>query len=133
MSGRELMWVYLLGAAGYGGLESFWQGHTHWTMLLLGGVCFLVIYLVTVRLRLRFWLKVLLCAAAITGLEFLSGCLLNLWLGWEIWDYGRQPGNLLGQICPRYACYWLLLSIPCCSLAWAIRQWLFPAREGAEN
>ena len=130
MTALEIIFVYTLGALGYGGLELLWRGWTHWTMLLLGGLCFLVIYGITVLLRLRLWEKWLLCALSVTTLEFLTGCLLNLYLGWAVWDYRSVPGNLLGQICPLYAAYWFLLSIPCSGLAHALRVRLF-RRAGA--
>ena len=92
---------------------------------LVGGVCFVVIYAVTALLRIPLVWKWLLCAFVITALEFSSGCFLNLYLGWDIWDYHRLYGNLLGQICPLYSAFWFLLSIPCSGLAYAIRRWLF--------
>ncbi len=125
MSVLELSFVYTVGAMGYGGLEMLWRGRTHWTMLLLGGLCFLAIYLITLYLPGHVWLKWLLCAAVITALEFGAGCLLNLRLGWAVWDYRGLPGNLLGQVCPLYACYWYLLSIPCSGFAQLIRRFVF--------
>lgn len=125
MSIPEVFLVYLLGALGYGGLELLWRGRTHWTMLLLGGLCFCVIYAVTVLTRVSPPWKWLLCAAAVTVLEFAAGCLVNLRLGWNVWDYGSLPGNILGQVCPAYAVCWFLLSIPCTALAQAIRRLLF--------
>ena len=121
----ELCFVYALGAVGYGGIETLWRGRTHWTMLLLGGLCFLAIYALTAVLRCPPVFKWLLCALAVTALEFCAGCLLNLWLGWGIWDYTRLPGNVLGQICPFYALCWFVLSIPASGLAYAIRRWMF--------
>ena len=119
----ELGLVCLIGAAGYGGLELLWRGYTHWTMLVLGGLCFLLIYAIATRLRrlspMRKWT---LCAAGITLMEFCTGCAVNLRLGWNVWDYGGVPGNLLGQICPRYALLWFLLSVPCCGLSRFLRR-----------
>ena len=120
----ELFVSFVLGGLGYGGLEILWRGHTHWTMLLLGGVCFVGIYALTVLLPLHMWEKWLLSALLITGLEFLSGCLLNLYLGWNIWDYAELPGNVLGQICPAYTAGWLGLAIPCSFLALLLRRLL---------
>ena len=125
----EFIFIYSLGAVGYGGLEMLWRGYTHWTMLLLGGVCFLTIYRITAARRLRLWQKWLLSALAVTALEFLSGCVLNLYLGWAVWDYAALPGNLLGQVCPQYAACWFFLSIPCSGLAYSIRRWMFPRLE----
>ena len=121
----EFLFVYCLGALGYGGLEMLWRGRTHWSMLLLGGLSFVLIYLIVTRLQLPLWKKWLLSAVCVTGLEFLCGCLVNLRLGWNVWDYSAIPGNLLGQICPQFFALWLLLSIPCSGLAWLIRRYVF--------
>ena len=122
MTKWEVLFVYLLGGFGYGGVELLWRGHTHWTMLLLGGVCFLAIYAITVRQPGPLWKRCLLCAGTVTALEFCTGCLVNLWLGWGVWDYGGVPGNLLGQVCPLYAALWYLLSLPCAGLARVLRR-----------
>ena len=126
----EIIFVYLLGAFGYGGVELLRRGHTHWTMLLLGGACFFAIYVVIVRQRGPLWKKCLLCAGVVTVLEFCTGCLVNLYLGWDVWDYGGVPGNLLGQVCPLYTALWYLLSIPCAGLARGVRRF-FTARARA--
>ena len=118
----EILLVYLLGAFGYGGVELLWRGHTHWTMLLLGGACFLVIYAVTAWGSGPLWARCLLCTGAVTALEFGAGCVVNLYLGWDVWDYGGIPGNLLGQVCPLYAALWYLLSLPCAVLARTLRR-----------
>jgi uncharacterized membrane protein len=121
----KLSFVYLLGALGYGGVELLWRGHTHWTMLLLGGAGFLCVFLIAVRTALPRAARWLLCAAAITALEFFCGLLVNRRLGWAVWDYSGIPGNLLGQVCPRYALFWLLLSIPCCAVSRALQRYVF--------
>ena len=123
----ELSFVYCLGALGYGGLEMLWRGRTHWTMLLLGGLSFLLIYLIVTRLQLPLWKKWLLSAVSVTVLEFFCGCLVNLRMGWNVWDYSALPGNLLGQICPQFFALWLLLCIPCSGLARLIRRFIFSA------
>ena len=127
MAALEFGFVYILGALGYGALELLWRGRTHWSMLLLGGVCFALMHLIVTRARGRLWKKWLLCALSVTLLEFLTGCLLNLALGWAVWDYSDAPGNLLGQVCPAYALAWLGLSVPCSGVSLALRRWLFRA------
>ena len=115
-----------LGTVGYPLLELLWRGHTHCTMALTGGSCALLLC-ETAGTRLPFPLKCLLSAGEITAVEFAVGCLVNLKLGWEVWDYSGQPYNLLGQVCPGYAGLWLLLSAPAlggCALA---RKKIFPA------
>lgn len=45
-----------------------------------------------------------------TAAELVTGCIVNIWLGWHVWDYSDMPGNLLGQICPQFALLWVLLA-----------------------
>lgn len=121
----EFAFIFLFGAIGYGSLEVLWRGHTHWTMLLLGGVCLYLIYLISTRLHDRLWKKLLMCALVVTTLEFAVGCIVNLRLGWEVWDYSTMPFNLLGQICPAFSIMWLLLSIPCVYLCRLLYNFIF--------
>lgn len=107
----EYILIYLSGAALYGLLELFWRGWTHWTMLLCGGACFLLMYLIQ-PFPLPLWRKCVLSASAITTVEFYTGCIVNLALGWQVWDYSCLPWNLLGQICPQFLLLWLALSPP---------------------
>ena len=46
----------------------------------------------------------------ITVLEFITGCIVNLWLGWNVWDYSNLPLNLLGQICLPFSILWYFIS-----------------------
>lgn len=121
----EFLIVYLLGAVLYGTAENLWRGWTHWSMLLLGGACFSLMYLISAA-PLPFAAKLLFSALGITVLEFLTGCLVNLSLGWQVWDYSALPLNILGQVCPLYSFLWLLLSAPGLLLCSALRR-LMPA------
>jgi uncharacterized membrane protein len=127
----EIFTAFLLGGSAYGAIEVLWRGHTHWTMLLAGGVCFALIYLIASRLALPRWQQYILCAAAITTVEFVTGAIINRGLGWNVWDYSSMRWNLCGQICARYSLYWLLLSIPGCALARSLfRLFLRVRRSG---
>ena len=107
----EYLLVYLSGAALYGLMELCWRGWTHWTMLLCGGLCFTLMYLVSGS-ELSLVKKWLLSTCIITTVEFVAGCIVNLRLHWQVWDYSSLPFNLLGQICPRFILMWFALSIP---------------------
>lgn len=126
MNALQYIAVFLLGGAAYGLMELLWRGRTHWTMLLLGGVCFLYMYLVSARADLAPAVQYALCALFITAAEFLTGALVNGALGWAVWDYSALPMNLYGQICARYSLLWFLLSIPGCALARLLRDSVFP-------
>lgn len=125
MSVAETFFVWTAGAALYGATEILWRGQTHWTMLILGGTCFAVMYLIATHSGWPPALNWLCCAAVITVLEFATGTVVNIRLGWNVWDYGGQPLNLRGQICPVYSAYWFLLSVPGCALCRLIKRRLF--------
>ena len=107
----ELLPVFALGSILYGLTEIVWRGWTHWTMLLCGGICFTLMYLVSGS-ELSLVKKWLLSTCIITTVEFVAGCIVNLRLHWQVWDYSSLPFNLLGQICPRFILMWFALSIP---------------------
>ena len=107
----ELLPVFALGSILYGLTEILWRGWTHWTMLLCGGICFTLMYLVSGS-ELSLVKRWLLSTCIITTVEFVAGCIVNLRLHWQVWDYSSLPFNLLGQICPRFILMWFALSIP---------------------
>lgn len=99
----------------YGGLEIMWRGHTHWTMLLLAAVISIPLDIANdtvIPWETPLWLQALIGGTIITAAEFVTGCIVNLWLGWDVWDYSKIPFNLLGQICLRYWVVWVALALP---------------------
>jgi hypothetical protein len=108
----EMFAAAFLGAAGYGVLELLWRGRTHWSMLLAGGLCFSFLYMLSSVDSMSNGKKLLLGGLMITTVELLFGILLNLRLGWNIWDYSSRALNLKGQICALYSFYWFLICIP---------------------
>lgn len=114
---REKTAAFAVGAAGYPCIEVLARGYTHWTMAVLGGVCVLALVWIARRLPAApVAAQALVGAAFITAAEFAVGVVVNLALGWQVWDYRREFGNILGQICPLYSFYWFLLCLPVFSL-----------------
>ena len=113
--------VFALGGIAYGLLELLWRGWTHWTMPICGGICFLIMYVIS-KLNIPLIRKWILSAAGIVTVEFYTGCLVNLAFGWNVWDYSDMPHNLLGQICLRFSLMWLALSIPGTALCSLLRK-----------
>lgn len=103
--------LFTFGALGYGLLEVAWRGHTHWSMLLLGGLCLVLLYHLAQR-ALPLLVQCALGAACITLLELATGLVCNRLLGLAVWDYSREWGNFYGQICPKYTLLWFLLCLP---------------------
>ena len=104
--------VFAVGGALYGATELLFRGWTHWTMLILGGVCFVGMYLVKTRMAISEWRRWILGGALITAAEFVTGVIVNIKLGWGIWDYSGHFLNFHGQICPLFSLFWAVLSIP---------------------
>ena len=117
----EYILVYILGGLLYACIELLWRGWTHWTMVLCGGLCFLLMYLIS-SLSLSIYKKCVLSAAAICLVEFITGCIVNLHLKWQVWDYSDLPFNILGQICPQFLLVWLVLSLPGLLFCSALRK-----------
>ena len=106
-------------------MEVVWRGRSHWTMFALGGLCFIGLGLINEVLPwdMPLWQQVVIGAGIITVLEFLTGCVVNLWLGWGVWDYSNKPGNILGQICPQFFLLWLPVSLAGIVLDDWLRYW----------
>ena len=82
----------------------------------------LYVHVLSGAAQLPFWAKCLISAAAISLLELAVGYLVNIILGWAVWDYSDRPLNILGQICPLYSFFWLLLSAPALALCGLIKS-----------
>ncbi len=105
--------VFIFGGIYYCFLEALFRGYTHWTMGVTGGACFLGLFFISIKGRKQPLL--LLClegSLLITVLEFTVGCVVNLVLGWHVWDYSSLHFHLLGQISLLYSIVWFFLCIP---------------------
>lgn len=106
--------LFLIGGSLYVLIELIARGRSHWTMALLGGLCFLFIGAINERVPWSVGLlwQMLLGGGIITVLELATGLVVNVWLGWGVWDYSNMPINLWGQICLPYSLLWCLISLP---------------------
>jgi uncharacterized membrane protein len=106
----KLFILFNLGGLLYYNIEILWRGYSHWTMYILGGLVFILIGEINNFLSWETPLCIQCGIATIivTVLEFITGCIINLWLGWNIWHYSRF--DILGQICLPYVILWYFLS-----------------------
>lgn len=117
----------LCGGCVYFLIEMAWRGHSHWTMAVLGGVCFALIGDINefIPWNMPLVLQGAIGSGIVTLLELVSGIILNLWLGLGIWDYSNMPFNFLGQICLPFSLLWVALSVVAVILDDWLRYWLF--------
>ena len=95
----------------YGLIEILWRGYTHPSMVIVGGICGLLIGLLNEKnKKMNLLLQMVEGMVIVTVLEFVSGIILNLCLGLNVWDYSNMRFNLLGQVCPQFCVAWFFLS-----------------------
>lgn len=105
--------LFLIGGRLYTWIEILWRGRTHWSMFILGGICFVIMGLLNeyhFEWNESLMKQSIMSAIIITVLEFFTGLLLNIALKWNVWDYSNMPFNLYGQICLPFFFLWILLS-----------------------
>lgn len=121
----RFMILFFTGAVGYSVLEIIWRGYTHWTMFILGGICFVLLYGLFEHIpTYPVIVKAALGGALITVLEFISGYIVNIRLHWNVWSYSYMPHNFLGQICLGYSLLWTLLCVPLSYLCSFFRHYI---------
>lgn len=101
----EYMFLWTLGGVLYYSFEMIFRGFSHWSMFILGGICFLFFWTQGRLLGWSdpMWLQVVRCTIFVVACEFITGMIVNKWLNWEVWDYSDQPYQVFGQICLPFA------------------------------
>lgn len=115
---KSILKYFILGWFGgstYCSLEVIFRGRSHWSMVVLAFILFLLIGGLNNALPWEMSLakQGIIGACMVTVLEFITGCIVNIWLGWNVWDYSNMPLNILGQVCLPFSLLWILLSIVC--------------------
>ena len=113
--------IFAAGGVIYFIIEVFFRGYSHWTMLIVGGLAVMCLYLIS-AMGERKWKKWVMDTAVILAIEFVAGIIINIILGWRVWDYSAHPYNLYGQICLPFALCWFGLSIPANALCELTRK-----------
>ncbi len=128
---RCYIFMYSLGSVLYSILELLYRGHTHFSMVITGGLCGILLYGIHSHLRqVPLWGRALIGCFFITLIELIFGCLVNRLWHWAVWDYHDQPFNLFGQICLRFSFYWFLLCFPAFLICHFVRKHLPPCLNG---
>lgn len=107
--------LFGIGGITYLIIELLWRGSSHWSMFILGGACFLIVGLINEKNRghIPLLLQMLISTIIITAFEFLTGYIVNIRMGLDVWDYYHMPYNIMGQVCLLYSILWFFLSFAC--------------------
>ena len=107
----KYLFLFWFGGSTYVTFEVLWRGYSHWTMLLLAGFLFIISDLLNEIWSWSFSLRLQIIIATLiaTLSELMTGLVVNVKLGWDIWDYSNVPFNFMGQICLPYTFLWAVL------------------------
>lgn len=123
----KYLFLFLVGGFTYFYIEILFRGYSHFSMIICGGLAFILCGAINQLMHFRISLtsQMILSSIIITGLEFVTGYLVNIRLHWNVWDYSKMPYNLYGQICVAYSAIWLILSLVCIFVDDLIRWKIF--------
>ena len=109
-------------------METLWRGYSHVSMFILGGLCFILIGLISehyFKFQKNIIKQMVISSLIITALELVFGLVLNVRLGLGIWDYSSLKFNFMGQICLIFSVLWFFLSLPAIIFYDYMLYWLF--------
>ena len=122
---KELILLIIFGIT-YCGIEILYRGRTHISMLFVGGLCAILIGMINeITPKMNIILQMFIGAVIVTIIEFFSGCIINIILGLNVWDYSNLMFNYKGQISLIFTVIWFFLSAPVIYLDDKLRKILF--------
>lgn len=102
---------FLVFSSSYYLLEILYDGSSHWTMFICGGISGIFGYLINKATPLlTVLMKSILITLMILALEYITGYIVNIRLGLNVWDYSSLPFNIDGQISLSFTIIWFALS-----------------------
>lgn len=112
----------------YIGIEYLFRSKSHISMMLLGGLCGCIVGGINefFSWKTPFLLQCIIGGITITILELITGYIVNIKLGWNVWDYSNLSCSFFdGQINLFFSLAWVLLSGVAIVLDDWLRYWLF--------
>lgn len=110
----EYVMLMFIGGFVYTICEMVYRTYSHWSMFIVGGLCLIIVGLLNEGILPSKWglaPQCLVGAVVITIVEFLTGLVVNVWLGLKVWDYSDLPFNVMGQICLPFTLIWVVLAL----------------------
>ena len=122
---KEIILLIIFGIT-YCGIEILYRGRTHISMLFVGGLCAVLIGMINeITPKMNIFLQMFIGAVIVTIIEFVSGYIINIMLGLNVWDYSNLMFNYKGQISLLFTIIWFFLSVPVIYLDDKLRKILF--------
>ena len=110
---REYLVLFIIGGITYVLIEISYRGYSHISMFIVGGFCFILVSsLNEFPFEMPLVLQMLISCVLITGIELISGVIVNIFFHMNVWDYSLEKFNFLGQICLKASICWFFLSLP---------------------
>ena len=105
--------LFFIGGYSYCRVELLFRGFSHISMLIAGGICFILIGLLNDIFphKISIICQMVISSLIFTAVEFIVGMIVNVWLDLNVWDYSNLPYNFMGQICLLYTNIWFFLSL----------------------
>ena len=108
--------LFFTGGCVYVLMELMYRKKSHVSMFIDGGICLYIIDLLCNRVKktgkMSLYKRGVLSTAVITGIELITGFIVNRKMKLKVWDYSKLPLNFKGQICIGYSVLWYILSLP---------------------
>ena len=116
----KYLFFWALGGALYYTFEILFRGFSHWSMYVLGGICFVFFYIQGESMGWQepVWKQTLRCTVFVTAGEFITGIIVNKWLHYSL---GLQPDAVTGIWTDLCTFYDYFFRSKC---TWNFSQWL---------
>lgn len=111
--------LFLIGGSLYVLIEILYRGYSHISMFIVGGICLILISLISdlAPFKVPIIVQMIISSILITLIELISGIIINIFLNLHVWDYSSDKFNFLGQICLKASVTWFFLSLPAIYIA----------------
>lgn len=122
--------LYLIGCSVYSIVELLYDGSTHYTMFILGGICFILGGLLNEIFSWEmtlFFQGIIIGVFIITPLELLFGLLFNS--DYSIWDYRHFIFNFKGQISLVFTMIWCVIGVLIVVIDDYLRYYIFKEQK----
>ena len=109
-------------------LEYFYRGYSDISMVIAGGLSGICIGLINELFSWEtpFWKQCVIGGLIVTIIELITGYIVNVWLGWNVWDYSNLPLSFFNnQINLFFSLLWCLISAFAIIIDDWLRYWLF--------